>query len=156
MNHHSSRGFTLVEVVLSLTVAAGVAIAVFSTFQLIESARIQQESYGIVTWESDLILGRVRNLIVGGFTEPSPQGASEILRLSDGSEVKASGSVLYLMRDGASEALSSGDVRVSSLSFQDRGTPETPGLLRMGFTVSSVASDSRQSYELRIDTSLYE
>jgi len=151
----SALGFTLIEVLLSLAVASGVGLALFSAFQLITSIRTRQQSAGVVVWEGDLVVHRLRLLVSRGFTEPAPQGASEVLTLSDGATVRELDGVLVLSASGSDAVLSSPDVRLSSLSFSDLGTVEFPGLLKIDFTVSTIASDSRLYYEQRYNTSIY-
>lgn len=150
-----SRGFTLMEVILSVSVASGVVLAVFSAYQLIEQVRQRQEHAGLVTWEGDLIIHRLRMLAADGFSAPEPQERSGALTLTDGSVVsEADGRLVHADRTGEN-ALSSALVTVGSLSFTDMGTTEHPGLLLVSFELASVATDSRTAYEQLYNVVLY-
>jgi prepilin-type N-terminal cleavage/methylation domain-containing protein len=153
---HTQRGFTLIEVILSLSVAAGVAIAVFSTFQLIQTVHARQQAAGIVAWESELIINRIRTLAAKGIVIPAPQESSVSLSVEDDETLALRDGVLFLSGNGSDEPFSSTAVRVSSLSFQNLGTPEVPGMLRVRYTVSTLSSVSAEVFELSVDTSMYE
>ena len=147
-------GFTLIEVVLSLAIAASIAVAVFGAFQLIHTISVRQEGSGVVVWEGDLIVHQLRSFMAS-VSEPGPGETSDSLTLTDNSTVFASDGTLVWIKDGTTTALSSSRVRIASLSFQDFGTAEFPGLVRASFTLSTLSSDSRTSYEQSYGTSFY-
>jgi prepilin-type N-terminal cleavage/methylation domain-containing protein len=148
-------GFTLIEIVLSIAVASGIAMAVFSGIQLIDSIRMRQEHASTVAWEADFIVAHLRSRISGGIDAPGPQETSATLSLPDGAVIGVDDGLLTEMVSGTTVALSSSHVRISSLSFSDAGTEAYPGLLTVSFTLSTAASTSRSPYEQTYSTTFY-
>jgi prepilin-type N-terminal cleavage/methylation domain-containing protein len=148
------RGFTLIEVVLSIAIAGGVAAAVFSAHQLMNLVRVRHESAGLVTWEGDLVLHRLETFLSRGVVVPALQDEGGLLELSDGTVIREQDGRLIAIDGAEVEYVSSARVRMSSLSF-DRTGGDNHDILRVGYTLSSRASDSQSLYTQSYHTSFY-
>ena len=150
----TQRGQTLLEVLLSIAVAGGVALAVFSLFQLIDGMRTRQTEAADVAWESDWTMQQLSGLAEGGVVAPGPHEEASAVSFSDGTQVTLEdGRLIVHGPSGSPEALTSGRVTVSSLSFSDDGDTLPDGPLRISFSMA--ASGSQDDTTHTYTTSIY-
>lgn len=155
MTYRDESGFTLMEVVLAISVASGVVLAVFAAFGLIDSIRLRQEGASLALWEGDLVVHRLALLTHAGFTVPAPGERGTDVVLADGRRIVASGNALFIEDGATSERLSSPWVRITSVSFGDEGSAEAPGMLSVEFRIGPAASGSTAGFMQPYRTRLY-
>ena len=152
-----NQGFTLVELLLYVSVIGGLLIALSMFFATTVEARIKTQSIMEVDQQGalamDYMLQTIRN--ADSVTSPTPPNNSNTLTLvvPTGSLsptiFDTSGSNALQVKEGVAAAipLTNNKVAISGLSFTNLTRSGTPGVVRVSFTISRVNTAGRNPYE---------
>ncbi|MDO8517732.1 MAG: prepilin-type N-terminal cleavage/methylation domain-containing protein [bacterium] len=147
-----SRGFTFIEVLISIGIIAVLLVTVVSLYFALAHARMKQQVIAEVEEQGQtamtLLLNTVRN--AHSVTSPTPGTSANSLTLvtyatsTTPTVFSVSASTLFIVEDnGLAIALTSPHVVLSNLTFQNLSNTNTLGSLRVQFTLS-YASSTRQ------------
>lgn len=160
LNHepssHGHRGFTLIELLLYISIVGGLLTTVSLFFATVMDARVKNQSIievnqqGVATM--DYITSTIRNAT--GITAPSAgaSAASLTLTVSTGSlsptVFDLNGAALQA-KEGAGNAipLTNSKVQISNLSFTNVSRTNTPGIVRVSFTISRINPNGKNEYD---------
>lgn len=135
------RGFTLIEIILYVAIASAVAVSAFQVVSFFDAANLRQSARADVDSEASFLVQRIHDILRQSDAEvPDTQGTSGFLRTGDGTEVSLADRTVSVDRGAGAVPLTSGRVRVDSLSFQDVSASASPDIIVMTFTMSSSTS----------------
>ena len=151
----STKGFTLVELLLYVSVAAVILLAVVQLMSLLLESRIKNQAIAEVEQQGtqllQLITQRIRNARV--ITAPAIGATTLVLSLTT-DNVSTNPTVFDMVngRMRISEAgnlleISSPWLEVSDISFSNATQAGTPGTVRVEFTISHANPDGRGEFE---------
>lgn len=150
---HTQRGTTLIEVILYAATAAvmvGIlAVALLHTKQSYTRARVitNIEEQGMHVQQT--LTRIIRN--AQSVTSPGIGASDDVLRIEDrdGATVIVSvdsGVLMLEERPGDTYALTGSELHVSGIAFTNASESNTPGAIRVEFTLSSDAANSNSTY----------
>jgi len=151
-----NRGFTLLELLLYLGLAAAVLSVISGLFLMLLQARIKNQTIREVEQQGAQIVNLVTQTVRNSQEINAPQkgqtGEQLSLKVDDANRTPTifsfSSGTLY-MTEGAqsSIALSSSKITISNLTFSDLSLDNTPGTIRIQFTISHKNEASRNEYD---------
>jgi Tfp pilus assembly protein PilW len=156
MKKNHRHGFTLVELLLYVSMSGIIILAVSVFLAVLLSARVKNRSVAEVEQQGarslGLIVQTLRNANVVNSPAVGASASSLSLNTYSGSlnptVFDLSGGVLRIA-EGASAAvaLTNSNVAVSGLSFQNLSYASTPGIMRIQFTVSYINNSGSNEYD---------
>ena len=148
-------GFTILELLLYLAVVPFILLSISTFFFSFPEARIKNKTI-METEEQgahimNLITQSIRN--AESITAPlSGTSASalvlDVVNVSDDPTIFDAGGSVIQITEGASSpiALTNSRVAVSDLVFQNLSRPDTPGIVRVQFTLQHINTEGRYEY----------
>lgn len=151
---HITKGFTLIEVLLSLTIFS--ILISGSSFLLLESLQIRAsvESVAEIDFQGTQILHVITEQIrnADSISSPLPGTNSSSLTLSNNlqnSIFTLFGTSLIMAEGfGPFAALNSSRVAVENITFENRSRPGTPGTIRISLTLSHYNPENRTEFDV--------
>ncbi len=152
----NSKAFTLIEILLYLSIAVIVLFAITTFLSVVLDSRIKNEVILEVEQQGadvmELIKQTIRN--ANGINLPA-QGNNEntlSLQVSDGTKnptVFSTSSEVLQIKEGSQSPIpiTSSRVRISDLVFRNMSKAGTPGLIRIEFTLRSKNPEEKIEYE---------
>lgn len=149
-------GFTLVEVILAVGIAATILVTLSSFLNLLLEAQVHNQVVSIVEGEGMQVMQEVvqtlRNALAINFSEPGASASMLSLNVSVPGKspivFDQSGGTLRVTEGGGMPlALTSPRTTVSNLSFYNLSRENTPGVVRIEFTLTHVNPSGRGEYE---------
>ena len=150
-------GFSLVEMLLYIAVASGVAVVLLQGIHLLLTMRERQlavtEVSAQASWAMQRIADRVR---MSGVSAPSSGESSAALALEDGTVFSADGGILIAQTATRSDALTGPEVTVSGVGFENFASGSLD-IVTVNFTLSwrgFASGSSPYAYEEAFTTSV--
>lgn len=149
------KGFTLIELLLTLGLTGLVVVVVSGLLQLFLVGRIKSQTIAEVEQQGQAIMLQIAQTArnAESLTAPIPAARDVSLTLdvtapSQDPTVFSLASGVLQMTEGAAPAvaLSNNRVTVSNLLFTNVSRPNTPGAVRIEFTVAHNNSSGRQEF----------
>jgi len=155
MKKNNQQGFTLIELMLYVAIASVVLLMVTSFFQMTLAAKIKNRTILEVEQQGMQIMQIITQTIINSeaIISPTPGNSSTGLTLDVVSAVDdptifdlSSGTIRITQGVGVPVNLSSSLVNVDSLIFQNLSKTDTPGILRVEFTLSYINNTGRNEF----------
>lgn len=152
---HSRPGFTVVELLLYVSMCAILILAISVFLAVLLSARAKNQSAAEVEQQGARALGVIVQTLRNADNINSPAigvtGASLSLNTYSGAlnptVFDLSGGTLRVTEGtGSPVALTNSKIAISNLSFQNLSYANTPGLVRIQFTAAYVNGSGRNEY----------
>lgn len=150
------RGYTLIELLLYVTIVSGLLLAVSVFFGASVEARIKNQSIAEVDQQGMAAMEYMSQTIRNADSITSPtlgtSGASLTLAVPTGTlsptVFNLDGTALQLQEGtGAAIALTSSKVQISSLIFRNLSRASTPGMIQISFIASRTNTSGRNEYD---------
>ncbi len=153
---HTSKGYTLIELLLYVGISAGVLLVSTFFLQALLESRIKNQTIDEVEQQGlqviHLITQTIRN--AENITAPTTGNSSSSLTL-DVSDIvddptifdMASSTIQITEGSGSAISLTNSRVTASSLLFENLSRSDTPGSIRVSFILTHVNVSGRQEYE---------
>ncbi|MBI2033814.1 MAG: prepilin-type N-terminal cleavage/methylation domain-containing protein [Candidatus Liptonbacteria bacterium] len=150
------RGFTLVELILYVSVSALVALAAAGLIVIIIQARVKSQTVAEVEQVGSHVLNLITQTARNSLriNSPLPGGSSSVLSLANQSSTKNPTifdvqSSTIRITEGAYQPvpLTSSRLLASSLLFQNLSRTNTSGTIRIQFTLTHQNPGSRNEYD---------
>jgi type II secretory pathway pseudopilin PulG len=154
MSHQ--KGFTLIETILYMAIASSLIGLISVFFIFVQSSRVKSQTIMEVEEQGSQVMSAVTRLIRSSDAINSPEigTSSGTLSLdmyddlSDPTVIESNGSTAQVkVADGASVNLTNDKVRISAISFTNRGLVGTPGSIDISFTVEYINPNGRSEYD---------
>jgi Tfp pilus assembly protein PilW len=151
-----SFGFTLIELLLYVTITGMVLLGVSVFFAIQITARIQHQTISEVESQGVAVMQIISQTVRNAETITSPtQGLSTATTTLDVVTVAKDPTLFDLtagvirITEGTSTvlALTNSRVTASDLSFQNVSRNNTPGTLRVQFTLTHINNEGRKEYD---------
>lgn len=151
----TTKGFTLVELLLYITVAGTVLIASTVFLGVLLESRIKNQTIAEVERQGLLVMDEITQAVrnAGSITSPATSTSAAALTLDmptasvDPTVFDVVDGVIRVTEGGGSPVtLTNSNVSASNLLFENLSRDETPGTLRISFTLARNASSTRQEY----------
>lgn len=150
------KGYTLIELLLYISVVGLLLVGVSLFFALTADARIKNQSISEVNQQGqaamDIITQTVRN--ADSISVPATAASGSQLTLvvptsaNSPTVFNLSGTVLQIKEGTAATiALTNSKVQVTSLSFKNLSRASTPGMVQISFTLSRVNNSGKNEYD---------
>lgn len=159
---HSSKasGFTLVELLLYISVSASIILVVTFFLAMLWQSKIKNQTISEVEQQGMFIIRQIRQSIKksSSIISPIPGESSQSLNLNTTSS--STSPIILILENGAvkvSEAggeqysLSGNNIIVSNLEFTNLSRSNTPGIIQISFTVSYNSTSLQKEYEHQIN-----
>ena len=156
-----NRGFTLIELIIYITIVAGVLIVAFNFGWEIIYGNIKSQAMREVQQNSRLATEKITEAILGasGINNLTPGNSDIILSLAmqDSSlnptlfEVVGGKLMITQKRSGPYE-LTNDRVRVTNLQFTNVSYVDTPGTIKIQMTIEHVNPNNLKQYEVSFET----
>lgn len=151
----TNEGFTLVELLLSIGIASTVlSLTSVFLFNLLE-AQTKNQSISEVEEQGRIVMQKITRAIgnAEAVTAPTP-GASapsltlNVVDISDDPTIfdLLAGTLRITEGLGGASPLTNSRVTVSGLTFSNLSRPQTPGVVRFSFTLTTVNDSGRSAY----------
>lgn len=155
---HTNSGFSLVELLLYISILALILLSISAFLSTLITSRVKNQTISEVESQGlqamHLITQTIRNS--ASITSPAQGASAANISLStytvglNPTVFDVSGGALRISEGGgATVALTNSRVTVSELSFQNVARTNTPGSIRISFTISSVNSSGRNEYQFQ-------
>lgn len=150
------KGFTLIELILYLGLAATIILAVSLFFIAMLSSRIKQQAIAEVEQQGARVMHIITQATRNADTITSPgTGSSASLLTLDMVPTAvdptlfdlSSGLIRITEGVGSAVALTNSRITASLLTFQNLSRASTPGTIRIQFTLSHLNPTGRNEYE---------
>src|SRR5579863_4365355 len=151
----AEKGFSLLEVIVAVCMVTFVLGAVTTLVIFLTQSRAHNQVVNEVEGQGALLMQAITQTARNASSINSPaigaSGTTLSLAMANSTLNPAifslsGGSVFLAQGSGASVALTSPQVVVSNLSFQNLSRAGTPGIVRIQFTVSYASSSTNASY----------
>lgn len=155
-NKYSQKGFTLIELLLYMGIASSVLLASTFFLQTLLESRVKNQTVAEVEQQGLQVMQIITQTIRNAENVISPaagaDGPSLTLDVSTASNnptvFDASNDIITITEGAGSPiALTNSRVAVSSLSFQNLSRVDTPGVVRISFTLTYINYSGRQEYD---------
>lgn len=152
----TSQGFTLIELLLYVAVASGILLASTMFTQLLVEGRVKNQTIAEVEHQGALIMQYLSQTIrnAESITAPAVGSSATSINLdvipaaADPTIISASGGTLFIAAGASPQTpLTNTRVSISNVSFHNISRPDTPGAVRISFTLSYVSASSRNPYQ---------
>lgn len=149
-----ANGFTLVELLLALTITGTLLFATSAFVYTAVSARIQQQSITEVDAQGNAMLDLITQTLRNATAIVSPaSGSAASLQFTTATPSLnpttfqvTGGTMERIQRTGAAVPLTNGHVTVTSLTFTNLSRPGTSGAMQIRFTLSHVSPRNTAEY----------
>lgn len=149
-----NNGFTLLELLLYLVVVPFILLSISAFFFLFPEARVKNQTSMEVEEQGAVIMNIITQTIrnAEGITIPTIGTSASSLTLDvvpladDPTIFNLSGSTFQITEGGNTVTLTNTQVAVSGLTFQNISRPDTPGIIRVQFTLQYVNPEGRYEY----------
>lgn len=154
--NNKQRGFTLLELLLYVSIMGMVMLATVTFFGTVTSARVKNQSIAEVNDQGvqamDLMLQIIRN--ASSITTPAAAGSGASLTLVVPTSslsptiFNLSGTALQI-KEGAATAVSvtSSDVQITSITFKNLTRAGTKGIVQVSFVMKHYNPDNHNEYD---------
>ncbi|HEX6258528.1 MAG TPA: prepilin-type N-terminal cleavage/methylation domain-containing protein [Candidatus Saccharimonadales bacterium] len=158
MESRQQSGYTLIELLLYITILSSLLLAVSSFFTATASMRVRNQAENDVTAQASAIMERITFTIrnADSITAPTTGATGAQLNLVvptaglSPTIFELNGPVLQIREGtGAAVALSSPSVTVSNLQFKNVTKAGTAGSVQVTFTVSKVNAGNREEFNFQ-------
>jgi len=145
VSSQSERGFTLVELLLYLGLSSVLIIAISIFLSMLLQARIKNQAIGEVEQQGLQVMQIMTQTIRNASSTNSPTQGASTSSLSLNTTVPAnnptvfdlsSGVIRITEGGGTAEALTNSRIVASGLIFQNLSRLDTPGIIRVQFTLT--------------------
>lgn len=155
LNNSRSSGFTIVELLLYISISASVLVAGSLFMATLFSGRIKHQAILEVEQQGFMLMSSITDSLRSAEFINSPTAGNSASTLSldvltagnDPTSFGLSGATAQITEGVAAPiTLTNSRVTVSSLSFQNLSRSGTPGTVRVSFTLTHVNPSNRQEY----------
>lgn len=152
---HRVGGFTLVELLLYMSITATIILSIAGFFPLLMQSRVKNQTIAEVEQQGMQVMQFVTRTIrnAEGITTPiignSGSGATiDVVTASlDPAVFDLTGGVIRVTEgSGSAIQLTNTRVTASGLTFHNVSRTDTPGILKIQFTLSHINPEGRQEY----------
>ena len=154
--HTTQPGFTLLELLLYVSILGAVMLATVTFFGTVTTARVKNQSIAEVNDQGahamDLVLQTIRNAT--SITAPAAAGSAASLTLvvPTGSLsptiINLNGTALQVKQGSAAAVpLTSDDVQIPSITFKNVTRSGTPGIVQVSFVMKRTNPNNRNEYD---------
>ncbi|MDD5626512.1 MAG: type II secretion system protein [Patescibacteria group bacterium] len=151
----TQRGFTLIELLLYVAVASAILLAISVFLSILLQSRIKNQTIAEVEQQGlqvmQLVTQTARN--AEAITSPAQGASASSLTLDVISAASdptifdlASGAIRVKEGAGSATALTNSRVTASALTFQNLSRTDTPGTVRVQFTLAHTNPEGRNEY----------
>jgi Tfp pilus assembly protein PilW len=155
-HRHRQSGYTLMELLMYVSVVGGLLVAVMVFFGIVADARIKSQSTALVNEQASTAMETITSTIhnATSITSPTAGASNSSLTLVvptgalSPTIFNLSGTILQI-KEGAAAAvpLTSSDVQVTSLTFKNLTRAGTSGLVQVIITMKRTNPDNRSEYD---------
>lgn len=152
----TQTGFTLIELLLYVAIIGTLLTAVMGFYGLALDARVKNQAIAEVNQQGSLVLDQITQSIrnASSVTAPAVAGSSSTLTLAvptaslSPTTYTVNNSVLQITEgSGTAVALTSGDVKVTSVTFNNLTRSGTNGIVQVTITVAYTNTTGRTAYD---------
>lgn len=152
---HTTSGFTLIEILLSLGISGVILLASSVLLATLLQARVKSQTMAEVEGQGAQVMNSITQTIRNAETLNSPLIGTSAAMLSVDTSTAGNNPTVFnvdsgvvQMKEGAAPVvpLTNGRVTVSSLTFQNFARVGTPGGIRVQMTLTAVNSSGRNEY----------
>ena len=152
----SQQGYTLVELLLYITLLGAMLGAVSLFVVQLLSARVKSETIAEVEQQGSRVMHLISQTIRNAQAITSPTTGSnaasatiDVVTVADDPTVfdLAGGAIRITEGAGAPVALTGSTITASGLDFDNRSRASTPGTLRIEFTLTRTTTSSRNEFD---------
>lgn len=154
--HLKSKGFTLVELLLYVTLTGILLTSVSLTYYVVLRTRVKNETVSDIDVVGRMALDRISQTIrnANGITSPSIGSTQSSLTLAVPDSAKnptvftlSGGAIMIQEGTGGAVALTPTRMTITSLSFANYGRSGTEGIIRTQFTAARNTTALRNEYQ---------
>lgn len=153
-----SKGFTLLELLVYVTITGGLLVAVSMFFNTVIESRIKAQSIMEVEQQGALVMDYIGGVVRGADSITSPAaggtGVNTITLAMPASStvatvvIEKNGTVVQVREDaGAAIPLTNSKVEVDSLTMRNLTRSGTPGIVQISLVLSRVNTTGRNEYD---------
>lgn len=156
MNILNKKGFTLVELIIYISLASLILLAITGFFQLHIASRVKNKTITEVEQQGVQILNLISQYVVNAsaINSPATGVSSSNLSLqmptptSNPTLFSFSGGNLYIT-EGASlpMVINSPLVEIKNINFENLSKANTPGIIRIEFTLEYISNSNRPEFK---------
>lgn len=159
----TNKGFTLVELLLYMTLSATIILVVSVGLSALWQARIKNQAVSEVEQQGLFIMRQITQTVKNSSLIISPtQGTSDQTLTLETNSSSTNPTVYYLdstnlkMTEAGGQALplNGENIRVSNLEFLNLSRTGTPGIIRVSFTLTY--SSTSPNYEYQYQANFYD
>lgn len=152
----NSAGFTLIELLLYIGIASTILLVSTLFLNTLLESRVKNQTIAEVEQQGLQVMQQITQAVrnAESITSPTPgnSGVSltlDVVNASDNPTVFDLSSDEIRITEGAGSAIALTNSRVtaSSLSFQNLSRADTPGIMRISFTLTHINPEGRQEYD---------
>tara|TARA_B100000745_G_scaffold162806_1_gene106593 strand:+ start:86 stop:592 length:507 start_codon:yes stop_codon:yes gene_type:complete len=159
MEKVKNNGFTLVELLLYITVASTLLLAVVMFWGSLQEVGVSNSVVSEVNQEATRVMQEITQAVrnAEGITTPSAGGSGATLTLDvvdsgdDPTTYAVSGGILQVTEGSSTYDLTSSKVTISGLTFENLSRTDTPGVVQISFTLSYNNASGRTEYDYTAD-----
>ncbi|HUQ30263.1 MAG TPA: hypothetical protein VM103_01960 [Candidatus Paceibacterota bacterium] len=153
-----TSGFTLVELLLYVSIASFLLIAVSVFLSTLLSARVKNETVMEVEQQGSFVMDVMTQTIRNATAISTPATSTAAVSLSLRTGVASTTPTVFDLATstlrvtegvGSSVAFTSADIVASDLLFSNLSGSSTPGTIRIQFTLTAINSSGRNEYDYR-------
>lgn len=152
----NNRGFTLVEMLLYISLAGILIVVLISMFTLSLNARLKNQSMSEVNQQGIAAIEYMTNTLrnATAYTSPAAGASANSLTATvptaslSPTIFSLNGTILQV-KEGAAAAipLTNSNVQITALSFKNLSRTSTPGVVQINLTVSKTNPSSRNEFD---------
>ncbi|MFA6307251.1 MAG: prepilin-type N-terminal cleavage/methylation domain-containing protein [Patescibacteria group bacterium] len=152
----NKKGFTLVELIIYISLASLILLAITGFFQLHIASRVKNKTITEVEQQGVQILNLISQYVVNASAIDSPATGVSSSNLSLQMPTVASNPTIFsfsggnlYITEGASSpvVLNSSSVEITNINFTNLSKSNTPGIIRVEFTLDYVSNSSRPEFK---------
>lgn len=157
-----NRGFTLIELIIYITLVAGVLTAAVNFGWDIIYGNIKSHTIREVQQNTRFALEKITENILGasGINDPRRRGDSSNSLSLDMQDLDLDPTIFEIVNDqlviyqgvNGPYALTNDRVKVTNLQFTDLSYPQAPGTIGVQLTIEHVNPNNLKQYETSLDT----
>jgi type II secretory pathway pseudopilin PulG len=153
---HRQSGYTLIELLLYITIVGTILLSVTGFFGVVMEARIKNKTINEVNQQGIAAMDAMTQTIrtATSITTPAAAGSGASLTLVvptaslSPTIINLSGTVLQIKEGaGAAISLTSSDVQITSITFKNLTRSGTNGIVQISFTMSYNNTTGRNEYD---------
>lgn len=152
----NNKGFTLIELMLYTGIASVILLIIISFFQMTLASKVKNKTILEVEQQGMQVMQLITQTIINSeaITSPTPGNSStgavlDVVTLANDPTVfdLSGGAIRITEGVGSPISLTSPLVNVDSLIFENLSKTDTPGILRVEFTISYINNTGRNEFE---------